>query len=330
MSPYTYALDVAWPSFLKQLGVSPVQLLHRAGLPEDLFHRPSPRLEAADYYRFWEALEAEAGGETLPLRLYELLRGEAFSPPLFAALCSPNLLSALKRLATYKRLVAPMRLDILETPETVTAQLFWLHTGPPPPVTLVVTELLFWVCLARMGTHEPIRPLRMMAQHPPAPIEAYAAFVGVPIQPGPGHEVVFSRRDAERAFLSSNDALWAVFEPELRRRLAELASVATTSERVRAVLLEGLPSGVFMMEDVARKLLMSRRTLQRRLEEEGTSFQELLRGLREELALHYLRQTPLPTAEISFLLGFEEPSSFFRAFSQWTGRTPELVRREAH
>lgn len=329
MDIHGYPLDMTWPALLKALGIRTANVLRRAELPEDLFVRPSARLETAAYFRFWEALEAETGDGLFVLRLYEALRGESFSPPLFAALCSPNLLTALQRLSEYKTLVAPMRLDVVEGRDTVTASLIWLDATIRPPSTLVAAELLFSVSLARMGTHEPVRPTRVIAQAPPTPPAAYEKFLGVPISKGTGHSVSFSRDDALRPFLSSNDAMWSIFEPALRQRLAELDASATTAERVRATLLEGLPSGKVAMEDITHRLAVSKRTLQRRLEEEGTSYQEVLRSTREALAIHYLERTDVSSAEISFLLGFEEPNSFFRAFNEWTGRTPETVRRDA-
>jgi AraC-like DNA-binding protein len=119
-----------------------------------------------------------------------------------------------------------------------------------------------------------------------------------------------------------------MFEPELRQRLADLGSSVTTAKRVRAALLEGLPSGLVTMEDVAKKLGSSKRTLQRHMEAEGTSFQLVLQETREALARHYLEHAELPVAEISFLLSFDEPNSFYRAFRKWTGDTPERVRQQ--
>lgn len=78
------------------------------------------------------------------------------------------------------------------------------------------------------------------------------------------------------------------------------------------------------MSAVARNLGTS--TLQRRLAQEDTSFQILLAATREALARHYLRSSQLPISEISFLLGYEDPNSFFRAFSSWTGQTPDAIR----
>ena len=71
---------------------------------------------------------------------------------------------------------------------------------------------------------------------------------------------------------------------------------------------------------------MSKRTLQRRLEEEGENFRVLINRCRENLARHYLSNTNLSGYEIAFLLGFEDPNSFYRAFMAWTGQTPETVR----
>jgi AraC-like DNA-binding protein len=99
-------------------------------------------------------------------------------------------------------------------------------------------------------------------------------------------------------------------------------------QRVRAALLEALPSGLVTMDAVASKLAVSRRTLQRRLANEGTSFVDLVRATRESLARHYLQRTDLPMSEIAFLLGFSEPRSFYRAFREWTGRSPDHVRRQ--
>ncbi len=330
MESHAYALDMTtWPVLLKKLGIRAANVLRRAGLPDDLFARASARLEPTAYFRFWEALETEAGDGAFVLRLFGALRSESFSPPLFAALCSPNLLTALQRLSQYKALVAPIRLDIVEGRDVITANVTSRDATPRPPRTLVAAELLFLVCLARMGTHETIRPSRVVTEAPPAPAAAYEKFLGVAIQKGTGHSVSFSRDDALKPFLSSNDAMWSIFEPALRKRLAELDASATTAERVRSTLLEGLPSGKIAMDDVAHRLAVSKRTLQRRLEDEGTSYQEVVRATREALALHYLERTDVPSAEIAFLLGFEEPNSFFRAFNEWTGRTPEAVRREA-
>jgi AraC-like DNA-binding protein len=322
----SYSLDTTWRTVLKDLGVVPANVLRRAGLPDDLLQQPSARLPPEDYYRLWDSIEAESADPLFAIRLCQVVRSESFSPPLFAALCSPNLLVAAQRIARYKALIAPMRFNVTEARDVVTVELKWLDAPLTPPVSLVLTELLFCVSLARIGTREPVRPVEVTTSVLPSPVAPYEAFLGARIQRGTKHRVAFTTADATRPFLTSNEPLWAAFEPELRLRLADLDSAVTTSKRVRAALHEALPSGLVAMEAIARKLAMSKRSLQRKIEVEGTSYQQILKETREALARHYLAKTTLPPAEISLLLGFDEPNSFYRAFRKWTGTTPDSVR----
>lgn len=327
MHPHAYALDTTWRTLLRDLGVKPADVLRRAGLADSLLQQPSVRLSPEDYYRFWDSLEAETADPLFPIRLCQAIRSESFSPPLFAALCSPNLMVAMQRISQYKPLVGPLRLDVGSQHGAVTCDLVWLDAPLAPPVSLVVTELLFFVSLARMGTREAIRPIQVMTTVLPSPAAPYEEFLGARLERARHHRLVFTLADAMRPFLTSNEPLWAAFEPELRQRLADLDTSEATAHRVRAALLEGLPSGLVAVEDVAKKLCVSPRTLQRRMGAEGTSFQHVLRDTRQALAHHYLENTALPAAEISFLLGFDEPNSFYRAFRAWTGTTPDSVRQ---
>jgi AraC-like DNA-binding protein len=325
--PHAYALDTTWRALLRDLGVRPADVLRRAGLADDLLQRPSVRLSPEEYYSFWDSIEAETKDALLPIRLCRSIRSESFSPPLFAALCSPNLLIATQRISKYKALIGPLRLNLTEGQGLMTLELIWLDAPLTPPTSLVLTELLFVVSLARMGTREPIRPLEVTTTRLPTPTAPYEDFLNAPLTRGHQHRLTFSTSDATRPFLTSNESLWATFEPMLRQRLADLDTSVTTSDRVRAALLEGLPSGLVRVEDIAEKLTLSPRTLQRRIEAEGTSYQRLLRETREAVARHYLESTQLPPSEISFLLGFNEPNSFYRAYRAWTGATPNSARR---
>lgn len=325
MTAQGYALDTTWRTLLTDLGVVPADVLRRAGLADDLLVQPSARLAPDEYYRLWNSVEAEVGSPTFPLVFCEAIRTESFSPPIFAALCSPTFVIAAQRLAQYKRLVAPFRFDVTTNADLVTVELEW--PAPPPPASLVLMELLFCVTLMRTGTREHVRPVRITTTDVPGVAAPFEEFLGVPLERGRAHRVTFALADATRPFLTSNEPLWAAFEPELRRRLADLEAPAPTAARVRAALLEALPSGVASMGSVADKLTLSRRTLQRRIEAEGTTYQRILDETRTDLAQHYLRHTALSVAEIAFLLGFAEPNSFYRAFRGWTGTTPDDVRR---
>jgi hypothetical protein len=86
-----FAVDPGWRILLKDLGVSEDEVLRRAQLPLDLFSRKNAILSVEEYFRIWKAIEASLNDPAFPLRLGQMISTEAFSPPIFAALCSPNL-----------------------------------------------------------------------------------------------------------------------------------------------------------------------------------------------------------------------------------------------
>ena len=162
-------------------------------------------------------------------------------------------------------------------------------------------------------------------QLPPDPDTAVGYF-GVRLRNGPTWSISFAAEDAARPFLTENEPMWQFFAPELRSRLADLHTAASTAERVRTALLETLPAGDHTMTTVAHHLAASPRTLQRQLQAEGTTFQAVLTGTREHLARHYLTHSAMTTSEIAYLLGYDDTNSFYRAFRTWTGSTPDTLR----
>jgi AraC-like DNA-binding protein len=310
-----YALDTTWRTLLKDLGVAPADVLRRAGLADDLLQQPTIRLAPEDYYRLWRSIETELNGAVLAVELCRRVRSESFSPLLFAALCSPDLVVAAQRIATYKALVAPMRFDVTERGDRVTVEMTWLDPPPGPSVARDDGVAL----LRHSRSHRHPRTGAPDPVHHPSAARFPHAVRGFPRNPG---------ETRCKKFLTSNDSLWTAFEPDLRARLADLATPATTTQRARAAMLEALPSGLVTVEAIAHKLALSPRTLQRQIKAEGTSYQQILRETRESLARHYLERTALPASEISFLLGFDEPNSFYRAFKTWTGTTPDQARTQ--
>lgn len=325
----SFSLDIGWKTLLKDFGLKPEHVLRRAGLPEDLLSRRGDGLSTGEYFRFWRALEAEAGDAMFPLRIVELVSAESFDPPLFAALCSANLMQAVQRLARYKQLIAPMRLEVeVGKAGELTVSPRWLSVQTEVPYSLQVAEIAFFLRLARLATRESVKALRVaLPQLPPsAYVRRYERFFGVSVEHGDHPSITFAAADALRPFLTVNEGMWRVFEPDLRRRLSELDATATTADRVHAVLLELLPGNAATIEQAAERLGLSKRTLQRRLEDEGENFRALVNATRESLARHYLGSTTMSSGEIAFLLGFEDPNSFYRAFQDWTGQTPESAR----
>lgn len=322
-----YNLGKYWQALLKDLHISVQDVLLHAQLPLDLLLRKTPDVTADEYFRFWDGLAHVSQHEpTFALRLVQTINAKTTDPAMIAFLSSNNLNMALKRTAHYKPIVAPVRLNI----EQNDRQTILTFAGAPQngslPMLFIAFELMFWVQLARIATREHVNPETVHSSLDLPNLDAYEAFLETRIRRDEVNRVTFSAVDAQKPFLTANHAMWAILEPAFDKRMEDLTQEASFRDRVRACLLEMLASGHYSMTYVASKLAISNRTLQRRLMEEETTFQEVLDELREELARHYLFATDYTNAEISFLLGYEEPNSFFRAFRTWTGQTPEIVR----
>lgn len=126
---------------------------------------------------------------------------------------------------------------------------------------------------------------------------------------------------------SAESTLHDVILRHAEKALSELPRARKLTERVRSAILNELAGGNPSVAHVAPRLHMSARTLERRLEREGTTFSALLDDMRKGLALRYVGGQDLAFTEIAFLLGFSQVSSFHRAFKRWTSETPLSYRR---
>ncbi len=325
----SFVVNPGWGLLMTDLGVNPGNVLRRAGLPDDLLGGGGPgRLALDAYFSLWTALDDEANDPELPIRIARAFSMEVFDPPIFAAACSPNLNIAAQRIAAYKHLIGPLRVIVTQSPRETVLRYVW-PAQVRPPALLAMTELLFWVALVRLATRRQVQPLWATSFDIPASGEAYRVYLGVPVTEAATQAIAFSADDATRPFLTANEPMWGYFEPQLRSRLSELVAAATVADRVRAALLESLPAGNGSIERVAARLAVSPHTLQRKLAEDATTFQQVRIETRETLARRYLANPSLTVAEISFLLGYDNPTSFYRAFHNWTGLTPERARSVA-
>lgn len=319
-----FRIERFWHVILEGLDLPAEALTRRAGLPIGVFAADPVMVDVEAWASLWDALEAEVDRPELALELGRTVSLDMFDPALFAALCSENLQQAATRLQRYKRLMGPCRLNIEQGEGlAVGCEVDGL---PLPPQLWGIAELVVWVGLARHLTRHRVIPRRVVAPVDLEAPEAFAAYFGVAVTHGPGYEVVFEHEDAQRPFLTTDASMWAFFEPALERRLAECDARTSMRERVRAALFEMLPSGRSELGDVARALGASARTVQRRLGGEGTSYREVLDATRAQLAKHYLTRTQLTTAEVAFLIGYDDPNSLYPAFRAWTGTTPQAVR----
>lgn len=321
-----FAVAPNWQLLLTDMQIDVESVLKHANLPADTFARKGYSLTVEQYFQFWLAIEKVARGRDLPLLLAEYLSVESFDPPVFACICSDNLNIALQRIKSYKPLIGPLVLDITQKAGSTHMAISCYGNSGELPIYLNLSELVFFTQMSRLATRHRIEPLRVGLPELPDNREAYEAYFGCRLEKSEQTFIEFKEEDTNRPFLTGNSLMWEFFETKLNRKLADLNQDASTTDRVRSVLLEQLPSGDSSVESVASKMAMSKRTLQRKLTAEAESFKSVLQGVRSDLADHYLRKSQMSLAEISFLLGFHEVNSFIRAYSGWKGISPGQYR----
>jgi AraC-like DNA-binding protein len=134
--------------------------------------------------------------------------------------------------------------------------------------------------------------------------------------------IVFRASDATAPFVTRNVELLDLLAPQFDAQLRQYKAEDSFMELVRRAIQDRLTGHRPSIDAIARTLHVSPRTLQRRLKESGSSFQRVLDEARHQMARYYLSNSALELNEAAYLLGFEDPNSFGRAFRTWEGMPP--------
>ncbi len=314
-----FPLDKNYAMLLESHGIAVEELLKRAKLPLDMFQRENPCVTSIEYYRFMKAIEDLVPDQTMPITLATAENIETIAPPIFAAYCSGNAKECIERIAQYKALVGAVIFEITENENEITVGIKGEKEIELPEIIIGI-EMVLLTNLIRKATKEKIIPIKVTVKKS-FRNSNYEKFLETKAQTAEENKITFCREDAEVPFITRNESMWSFFEPELKKRLSEMEIDDSISAKVRSILVEFLPAGKSSIEDVATALALSKRSLQRKLKEEDTTFQKQLNHTRELLAKNYLQNTRLSSEDIAYLLGYQDLNSFFRAFSLWTGKT---------
>ena len=199
--------------------------------------------------------------------------------------------------------------------------------GQPVPRQRFEFDLMTFLSFCRWVTNRDLRPLALELRFPPpADAQPYQDAFKCPLRfNASANALLFAHADIISPLPTAHPLLAEVHERLASEHLQRL-DPAQTSSRARAAIVRCLPGGEPRRTQIAGALEMSERTLQRRLEAEGTTFQRLLDDTRRELAQQYLGQTDLSLADACYLLGFRDQSSFFRTSKRWFGTSPRHYR----
>ncbi|HEU0185932.1 MAG TPA: AraC family transcriptional regulator [Blastocatellia bacterium] len=311
------------PDRLEELGVSPLAVLRQAGLPMGLFNQEKVFVTTGELFALWRGIAEVSSDPAIGLKLGSEERVERYSPIAIAALYTRSFRDALQRLARYKQLTCPEEIRLIERKGECAVLFKWLLAREPEPESLVDICFACVVSIGRRGAGKSTNPVRVELKRTASHRRLFEEYFQCPVKFDAGHNaLIYDAADIDRPFLTHNPELLAMVAPQLEAELAYQIAQQTVPDQVKAILKRLLAGRRPAVQDVARELRLSPRTLQRRLTEEGLTFQQLLEDARRELARHYLLHSSLELNETAYLLGYEDPNSFFRAFQHWEGATP--------
>lgn len=315
------------PKKLEELGVPPVAVLRQAALPIGLFQQEKMFVDTEEFFALWQSISEVSGDPLIGLKLGSEKRIERYDPISIAVLHSRSLRDAVERMARYKQLTCPEKIQIREQRQECVVQFKWVLAKESEPSVLIDLCFALVVAMGRHGTGVELTPIRIEFERSAAHRAQYEAHFGCPVKfKAKQNLLVFRRHDIDRPFVTHNPELLGMLVPHLEEELRYQKTQQTICEQVKGMLMRLVAGQRPAIEDLARELNMSARTLQRRLAEDGVSFQQLLEEARRELAHHYLLHSSLELTEAAYLLGFENSNSFFRAFHNWEGVSPAKWR----
>lgn len=327
-------------SFLRDLvfhaasaGADAVHLLRSAGIDSSHLAKPDELVSSRRALALWRAAVEVTGDHDLGLHLGERAHPSALGLLAPVLLNAPTLGEAIEKMRLYARLlIDAIELRVVEGDgwceiefSVTDADHNYVREEPRQPMECTVAA---FVTLAGRLAGRPLPLERAAFRHAaPSSTAEHERILRCAVSFGAAQDRVrFDALALRWPVLFSDDGLLARHEQQVCEALHATSNERAVTARTRKVVAALLRGTVPTLDDVARRLGMSDRSLQRALKDEATSFSAVLDDVRKDLALWHLRSNETSIAQVALLLGFSEASAFHRSFKRWTGSTPRAHR----
>lgn len=303
-------------------GIDPAPVLAEAGFSQDSFRDPNSRHPLKATILLWHKAAERVDDPAFGLKVAKYARQTSFHALGYSVLASVTVRDALERAVRFCHVVVDAGLLELTVQDGQAELRITSQVSYEPPGRVFRDALLS--LLVRILRSLTRGTFKLDKVHLRGPIECdvtpYRAFFGCPVQFGEADVLIFDSKQLDVPLKTANAEL-ASFNDAGARDYLERMATGTVVDRVRAMIATLLPDQV-SPDAVAKKVGLSLRSMQRNLQEHGTSYEEVLRSVRLELAELHLGAGRYAIAEIAFLLGYKSGTAFARAFKRWTGQSP--------
>jgi AraC-like DNA-binding protein len=311
-------------------GVDPAAFLAEVGVSPETVADSDARIPFEHLEHAWALVPRFSEDDAFGLHLAETVHPDAFDVLDYVSQSCSNLEEAFARLVRYQRLMH----DVVAVTLELHGDEAWIvHRVSDDPAGVprhaAEAAVASWILRARKLTGADLRPRLVRFQHTaPRDVSEHARILRCKVEfSAKVNTVILLRTDLSLPIVSANSGLRAILDRHAESLLASLPEQGLASA-ARAAIADALRAGTAELTSVAKRLGVSKRTLQRRFAHDGLRFEELLEEVRRELAVRYLSEHDVAIGEIAFLLAYSDPTAFHRAFRRWTGTTPQAYRRQ--
>lgn len=304
---------------LRSVGVTP-------GDPVD----PALMIPDHEYYAFLERLtKIDSKPTTLPLRVGATMRCQDYGAFGLAWKTAPNLLGSFERAERHARVLTSV--SAYEVEQSERGIFINLHREGDRRLGMRLSNEATFASIAAISCEvstKPLKPLGVFFKHAaPESIDGHQDYFDCPVQFGTDRDaLLISIETARKPNKMGDESVVRFFDTHLQAELERLDDEDSLDRQISNHISQSLSEGVPRISSVAGQFNMSGRTLQRRLSDQGYSFQSLINQTRRQLAQKLLKETGYSLAEVAFMTGFSEQSAFTRAFKRWAGQTPRSFR----
>lgn len=308
-------------------------LVESAGINRQVLSDPNALIPLDKHCRLLESAARRYNDNFIGLSIGSQVDPRDMGPLGYTILNSPTVLAALRSFVRYLRVYSrgcEMELDM----EGDSACFRYHYTITDPcavgrrqeaECTLAMIKNVIETITSRKLELE-----RVCFEHPrPEDVSRHERIFDAPVYFAQSENYLkFRASILQRQTCHAEHRLFEVLESHLEQAMESLVEEDDLVSRVGSAIAKSLSNGVPSIDTIASALFMTKRTLQRRLADEGVLYNEYADDIRRKLAVQYVQNTRMPLTEIAFLLGYSHVSAFSRAFRRWMGRSPNAFRGE--
>ena len=310
----------------QQFGGDRSSILSQAGISEELLTNPTNRVSVEDTMKVWEAIVDQTGSHDVGLISGSRMRLTSLGVLGYLIMNSSSLGKAFEKLCVHQRLVNSIAFLTMHTEvSTVNFSLEMQEDWTSYFRYTVDFMISATASIFSNSTHQKVMPIEVGFHfEEPDNVPTYNELFGhVPVKFGcPTTYIVYSNSVLDEPIIGANSDLFDYFEKELEVALDEHDNLKKYTRLVKDIIQQKLKAEIPGLEDIAREIGVSSRSLQSHLKQESTTYQSILNDVRKEVSMKQLKNKKFNITEIAFLTGFSDISVFSRSFKKWTGLSP--------